>query len=79
MPLHATITMYNIFRKGVDNGDETADNYLPTYCAKRSFAAVFCQFFSAKNIPKDRHVHGGSPPVSAAVFSAYPAGLDPGG
>ena len=50
--------------------------------SERSFAAALCQFFSAKNIPKiskDRHVHGGSPPVSAAVFSAYPAGLDPGG
>ena len=39
--------------------------------AERSFAAALCQFFSAKNIPKiskDRHVHGSSPPVSAAVF-----------
>ena len=55
--------------------------YPPTYRAKRGFAAVFCQFFSAKNIPKskDRHVHGSSPPVSAAVYSAFPSGLDPGG
>ena len=83
MPLHARITMYNINRKWVDNGDEAADNYLPnyllTYRAKRSFAAALCQFFSAKNIPKDRHVHGSSPSVSAAVFSACPTGADPGG
>ena len=68
MSEHATINLYNIYMKGVDSGDEASNNHLPTYRAKRSFAAVFCQFFSAKNIPKDRHVHGGSPPVSVAVF-----------
>ena len=29
MPLHAIIIMYNIYRKGVDNGDKAADTYLP--------------------------------------------------
>ena len=84
MRFHANI-MHNIFRKGVDNGDEAADNYLPTYLptyrAERSFALLFCQAFFAKIIPKnikDRHVHGSSPPVSAMVFSAFPSGLDPG-
>ena len=52
-----------------------------TTVSKRSFATLICQAFLPKNIPKskDRHVHGSSPPVSAAVFSAFPSGLDPGG
>lgn len=66
-----TARTYKIYRTGVDNGDKAADNHLPTYRAERSFAALFCQAFFAKNISKfskDRHVHGLSPPVNAQVF-----------
>lgn len=52
-----------------------------TTSSKCSFAAVLCQPLFPKNIPrpKNRQVHGSSPPMNVAVFFAYPAGLDPGG
>ena len=65
-----------IHGKELTDGDEAAENYLPTYRAERSFALLFCRAFFAKNIPKpsDRHVHGSSPSVNAAVFFSFPAG-----
>ena len=65
--------------RGLDSDDDAADN-LPCRAvpcravpSERSFAALICQARFPKNIPKpiDRHVHGVSPPVSAAVFFAF--------
>ena len=53
MSEHATINLYNIYRKGVDNGDEAADNYLPpAYLPRRAqfrpafLSSLFCENYS---------------------------------
>ena len=84
---------YKIYKEGVDNDNEAADNFAVPCRQKRSRTTFFCQPLSAQfyRKPRDRDIHrhtslrramyppGKTVPMSVAVFLCFHSGLNPGG